>query len=71
MDEGGDNSQTSTNGTANTSATTVTVPALSAEQSFQLAPESHRSLFLNPVNQQRFPRFSPNNPVCLYNNIGN
>ncbi|EFO14948.1 hypothetical protein LOAG_13566, partial [Loa loa] len=64
LDEGGDNGQTSAdNSSANTSSTTVTVPTLSTEQSFQLTTESHRSLFLNPVNQQRFPRFPSSNPT--------
>ncbi|VDM21990.1 unnamed protein product [Wuchereria bancrofti] len=64
-DSGGDNGQTNiSNDNVNTSSTTVTLPGLSStEQSFQLAPESHRSLFLNPINQQRFPRFSTNNPT--------
>ncbi|MCP9257252.1 Zinc finger protein ZIC 4 [Dirofilaria immitis] len=62
-DESGDNEQTIINHIANTSATTIIAPTLSTEQSFQLAPESHHSLFLNPVNQQRFPRFSSNNPT--------
>ncbi|CAG9535695.1 unnamed protein product [Cercopithifilaria johnstoni] len=64
VEENDNNGQTSANNTANTSVTTVTAaPSLSSEQSFQLAPESHCSFFLNPMNQQRFPRFSSNNPT--------
>uniref|UniRef100_A0A915Q3M0 C2H2-type domain-containing protein n=2 Tax=Filarioidea TaxID=6295 RepID=A0A915Q3M0_9BILA len=61
--ESGDND---INGTVNASATTFTLPTLSSEQPFQLGPESHHPLFLNPVNQQRFPRFSSNNTATVH-----
>lgn len=60
---GGDNDNNNSTNANNTSTTTITLPTFPPQQPFQLASESHRSFFFNPVNQQRFPRFPSNNPV--------